>query len=426
MAKKKAPKKKKNKDNKELFWVVRMRIYPTDVQIQRLETWLESLRWLYNRSLRERKDAYSQNKRTITFKEQKSALPALKKECPDLKSVPSPAVQGCVKRLQTAFDNFFRRVKERKEGSRVKVGYPRFKKYGSYCSLSYPQAWMKQTDKEAGKVENKEIIKLCIPKDVSMDVSDKDFKAFWGSISFPKLGDVNIRVHRPIDWKKAKSVTIKKMPNGDWYACARMQITPVQPEKGKKKIVGIDLGLKELVTTSEGEYFPHPRCLKKSEEKLKCVQRKLSRHEKGSNNWEKQRQKVAKLHTKIKNQRMDFLHKLSFQLVKNYTHIVFEKLNILNMVKCKNFAKSILDAGWGKLVELTTYKSVMRGGSTIQVDPKYTTQDCSRCGERVPKALSERIHNCPKCGLKICRDVNAANNILHRAGMGQSPGRSSA
>ena len=400
-------KKKKDNNSEELLFTIRMRAYLSDVQNQRGETWNESLRWLYNRSLRERKDAYSQNKRTISYTQQQNALSALKKECPDLKKVFSGSVQDCLRRLQESYDGFFDRVEKKKQGTKIKVGYPRFKKFGSYRSFTFPQVWTKKNCKETNTSSFNETVKLRVPEGVSMDVPDKDFKAVWGTITLPKFGDIKVRVHRPIDWKKAKTVNLKKTPNGDWYVSVCIQATPIKPE-GKEKIVGVDLGLKELVTTSEGEYFPHPRCLKKSEEKLKCAQRKLSRKEKGSNNWEKQRQKVAKLHTKIKNQRMDFLHKLSFQLVKNYTHIAFENLNILNMVKCKNFAKSILDAGWGKLVELTTYKSVMRGGSVIQVDPKYTTQDCSRCGERVPKALSERIHNCPKCGLKMCRDVDAA------------------
>ncbi len=143
-------------------------------------------------------------------------------------------------------------------------------------------------------------------------------------------------------------------------------------------------------------------------------EKKLSRKEKGSNNWEIQRKRVAKVHEKVRNARRDFLHKLSRHLVNNYDYISFENLNVRELVQGSNLAKLILDAGWGTLITFATYKAVMAGASVVRVNPSYTTQDCSVCGFRVPKTLAERLHKCPECGTVMDRDYNASVNILQK------------
>ncbi|MFQ5796626.1 MAG: RNA-guided endonuclease InsQ/TnpB family protein, partial [Candidatus Bipolaricaulia bacterium] len=177
--------------------------------------------------------------------------------------------------------------------------------------------------------------------------------------------------------------------------------------------------------TSAGDYEDHPQFLRQSENKLKQEQRRLSRKQTGSKNREKQRVCLEKAHEKVKNQRLDFLHKLSRFLVSRYDTIVFEELYIPGLVQNPHLAKSILDAGWGTLIQLTTYKSVALGGKVVQVDPRYTSQRCSRCGAMVPKTLSVRVHSCAYCGLVLDRDENAARNIL-RVGQELSEPKSNA
>jgi putative transposase len=163
---------------------------------------------------------------------------------------------------------------------------------------------------------------------------------------------------------------------------------------------------------SDDSYVHYPKFLKQSEGKLKQQQRSLCKKEKGSVNYREQKRVLAKTHEHIANQRQDFLHKVSLWLVTTYAHIAFEELHIPGMVKNHKLAKAILDSGWGTLIRFVTYKSVMlRGNRTVTVNPAYTTQDCSRCGCRVPKTLSERMHQCPQCGLVLCRDTNAARTV---------------
>ena len=419
------------KNNNHTFEAVRFWTSPTKEQDALLGSWIEELRWLYNHALAERNVAWEQHKQTIRYRQQRDALPALKKQRPSLQSLPAQAVQDCLERLQHSFDNFFRRCKERKEGHSIKPGYPRFKKFGRYQSLTYTQVWRRQTS-DPKKPEYFEVCSLRFDPSDNPPTAEQKFAAVNAILYLPKLGELKIRVHRECDWKRAKRITLKKSASGRWYACICFETAEASPASHQGKEGGFDLGLKKLLATSDGQYFEHPHFLRKSEHKLKKEQRKLSKKrmwteevqgkklKKRSKNWEKQRKKVAKCHEKIKNQRFDFLHKLSLWLVLTYSVIVFEKLNILGLVKNHQLAKSILDAGWGTLVTFVTYKSVKPGAKVYQVDPRYTTQDCSRCGHRVPKTLAERLHKCPRCGLVMCRDQNAAINILHKVGLGQS------
>ncbi len=182
--------------------------------------------------------------------------------------------------------------------------------------------------------------------------------------------------------------------------------------------IGIDVGLKSLITLSDGQQIEPPKLLRRSENKLAKQQRCLSQKKKGSNNRNKQRIKVAKLHRKIRNQRQDFAHKVSRELVNAYDLIVFEKLQIQNMVKNHHLAKSISDAGWYQLIQFTKHKAEYAGKVVELVDPKNTTQNCSNCGNKVPKSLSVRTHKCPYCDLEMDRDVNAAINILNLSTVG--------
>ena len=179
--------------------------------------------------------------------------------------------------------------------------------------------------------------------------------------------------------------------------------------------IGLDVGIKEFAVLSSGEPIANPKYLQKSERKLKTIQRSLSRKKKGSKNRTKARLKVARQHEKVKNQRKDFHHRASSQLVWRYDKIVVEDLQIQNIVKNHNLAKSISDAGWGEFISMLTYKAESAGRTVEKVPPHGTTQECSRCGTIVKKNLSVRVHICPHCGLVLDRDHNAAINILQRA-----------
>jgi len=205
--------------------------------------------------------------------------------------------------------------------------------------------------------------------------------------------------------------------NGKYYASLSCEVeaTPLPLREGG---VGIDLGVKHLAITSEGEFYEHPQFLRESERELRQKQRAVSRKKKGSHRRKKAIRELANLHSHITNQRKDYAHKVSRKLVNQYGLIAFENLNVQGMVKNHHLAKSIADASWHQLVQYTTYKAEEAGRRVVLVDPKNTSQLCSNCGVIVPKPLSERVHRCGQCGYVQDRDVNAAQNILKRAQTG--------
>jgi len=358
------------------------RLYPTKTQQEILEKQLSLCQWLYNHFLEERKTFYKKNKTKISCYDQIKKIPKLKKDKPELNKVYSQTLQDVVRRLDKAFQNFFRRVKENKYGKNQKPGYPRFKGYWRYDSLIYPQKGFKLKDRK---------------------------------LSLSKIGFLKIRLHREIKGD-IKTLTIRRTLTNKWHACFSIQI---QQELSKKKevknIIGIDMGLNNFLITNKGEKIDNPRYLRKSEEKLSQIQRWHSRKKLKSKNRSKLRQKIARLHEKTTNQRLDFLHKLSSKLINNFQLIAFEKLNIKGMVKNKYLAKSISDASWARFLQQLRYKAEEAGIWAVEVNSKNTSQICSGCGNTVSKTLAVRIHKCPKCGLTIDRDVNAAKNILQLA-----------
>jgi putative transposase len=389
------PRKKGKPDNRNLQNIVyRYQAYLTPLQEFKLENWFYVLWDLYNSAIDERQRVYKSEKKSISYTEQQNRLPLLKKLEPIYRIVHSQVLQDCLWRVDRAYQKFFSDLERKRNGEKIKVGYPRKKKLRKYSSITYPQVW-------SGEVE---IIKL-------RPVNKK-----FALIYLPGIGDIKIRLHRPLNWQNARAVTIKRVPSGRWYVCITVAIEPPPVIKSNGRRTGIDLGVEKVITDSQGNFVEHPGFIYKAEQRIKKYQRDLARKQKGSNNYEKQRLKLAGAHERVKNQRLDFLHKLSLWLVFMYEYIAFENLKIPAMVKNHNLAKAILDAGWGTLIRLTTYKSVMlRGNSTVRVSPAYTTQDCSVCGYRVPKTLADRLHVCPECGVVIDRDHNAARNIEARA-----------
>ncbi|MDO9516936.1 MAG: transposase, partial [Methanosarcinaceae archaeon] len=287
------------------------------------------------------------------------------------KQVYAQILQNVLKRVDRSFKNFFNGY-----------GYPRFQGRNRYDSFTYPQSGFSITDE--------------------------------GKLKLSKIGDIKLIQHREIEGK-IKTCTIKRDVD-QWYVSFSVEMDNIPCTEMTGKSIGIDVGLKSLITLSNGEQIESPQFLRQSENKLARQQRNLSKKMKGSNNRNKQRIKVAKLHQKLGNQRKDFAHKVSRKLVNTYDLIVFEKLQIQNMVKNHHLAKSISDAGWYQLIQFTKHKAEYACKVVELVDPKNTTQNCSSCGKKVPKSLSVRTHKCPYCGLEMDRDVNAAINILKRVG----------
>lgn len=358
----------------------KFRIYPNKEQEARLLSWLETCRWIYNTALAQRKETWEREKRPVSRVEQQVWLKEAKKADKRLREIHSQVAQEVLFRVERAFAAFFRRVKNGEV-----PGYPRFKGKGRYKSITFTQFG-------EGK--------------------GASFQS--GKLRLSKIGLVKIKLHREIPGA-IKTVIVKRDATGKWWAIFAAEIELARPQAHTGPAVGLDVGLEKFAALSDGSVIENPRHLRKTEKRLKHAQRNLSRKAKGSRNREKARQKLARLHAKIHNQRRDFLHKQSRRLVETYGLIAVEKLNIKGMVKNHRLAKSISDAGWGEFMAMLEYKAAEAGTKLVKVSPSGTSQECSRCGMDVPKELSERIHCCPYCGLMLDRDVNAARNILKKA-----------
>jgi putative transposase len=231
-----------------------------------------------------------------------------------------------------------------------------------------------------------------------------------------KIGSCRIHLSRPIEGR-IKTCTIKREADG-WYVIFAVEENQCRffPKTGKR--VGIDVGVENFATLSNGEAIANPEYLRESERELKSAQRKVSRR---SNKRSKRRGKAVKLlakkHQKIARQRADFHHKTALKIVRGFDKIAVENLNIKGMVKNHRLAKSISDAGWSQFTEILTSKAESAGREVIKVNPSYTSQDCSKCGARVRKTLATREHRCLSCGLVLHRDHNAARNIEKRGAL---------
>jgi putative transposase len=349
------------------------RLKPSAKVIATFESWLALLCELYNAALQERRDAYRINHLSINYKAQANQLPEIKKDRPEFARIHSQVIQNALKRVESAFDGFFRRVRE---GQRP--GYPRFRSSSRYDSFTYPQSGFSLKGKK---------------------------------LQLSKIGKVTIHLSRPIEGE-IKTCMIKREADG-WYVVFAVEEPKKKAEPAPKESVGVDVGIESFATLSDDEAAPieNPQYFRGAEKNLKKAQRRVSRRVKGSEGRKKAARWLAKKHLKVKRQRRDFHFKEAGKLVAEYQSIKVEDLNIQGMVRNHHLAKSISDAGWAQFIMILTFKAEEAGRTVIKVNPAYTSQDCSRCGHRNSIRLATRIYRCSKCGLVIHRDRNGAKRI---------------
>lgn len=349
----------------------KFRIFPTAEQETLLAKHFGCTRYVYNHFLNERKEQYQADKKSDNYYKQAATLTKLKKEEDTkwLKEVNSQTLQFVLRSLDTAFLNFFR----------GNAKFPKFKSRKHKNTFTVPQF--------GTLVDNK--------------------------IHIPKFKDgIKVKLHREVKGKIGK-MNITKTPTGKYYVSILTEQEVKELPKTNKQ-VGIDLGLKDFVITSDNEKFKNNRYTKKYANQLKKAQQHLSRKQKGSNGFEKQKLKVAKIHEKIANSRLDALHKVSHQLVNQYDLIVCEDLNVKGMIKNHKLSKHIADASWGNFVTLLQYKCDWYGKELVKVNRFYpSSKTCVDCGWiNQELKLSDREWTCNSCGVIHDRDVNASRNIL--------------
>ena len=362
------------------------RLYPTPSQKRRLNDYLDACRWTYNWALDDRQVLYRYGKCSTGFCDQSKFLIELKKWKPSLEGVHVHVLQTILKRLDLAFQAFFRRIREGE-----KPGYPRFKGKDWFTSFSF---------KEEGN----------------------GFKLEGKRLRLSKIGRVRIRRHREIKGQ-IKTCILKRRADG-WYVLFGVETEPV-PKNTLNNPVGIDMGLNSFAVLSNGEKIKNPRFLKKVQTELKKQQRVYSRRKKGSAREAEAKELLAKSHLKVERCRKDFQCNIAADLVSRFNPLFVENLDIMGLVrkavedkkqhkKFRAKSENILDAAWGKFLQRLGSKAENAGSATIAIEPRGTSQECSGCGMVVKKGVEERTHSCPYCGLVLDRDENAARNILSR------------
>lgn len=340
---------------------------PTIRQCELLNKHIGGCRFIYNLALETKMMAYSGSKINLSAFDLMKQLSHLKQDNSWLKEINAQSLQQSIANMDLSFNNFFKGKSE----------FPKFKKKNSKQSFNIPQALYIKGDK----------------------------------ISFPKFREgISAILHRSVPGK-IKQATISRTNTNKYFIsilCDVNDDSPIKKQISFNYTVGVDLGIKTLIVTSDGKLFDNPKFLKKSLSKLKYIQRKLSVHK-----GKRTKHKLALIHEKITNQRKNFLHKTSIELIKSHDSIVIEDLNIKGMIKNHSLSQSVSDASWGELIRQLEYKAEWHGNNIIQINRFYpSSKSCSNCGFINQKlTLVDREWVCLSCGSLHDRDINAAINI---------------
>jgi putative transposase len=378
---------------------------PTRKQEAALNACLEDTRQLYNAALEERREAWRRGRHRVTFYSQHAQLKEIRADSPERYGRWSFSCErAAIRRLDRAFHAFFRRC-----AAGERPGYPRFKGRGWWDSIQW---------------------------------SAEKGGARWDSVPHPTItrvflhgvGHVRVHQHRPVKGR-VKTITAKR-EDGRWYVILSCDDVPAEPLEPIDAAVGIDMGVASFLTTSDGAHVPNPRHLAAAQERLAAAQQDLARKKRGSTRRKKAAAKVAKLHGKVRRQRLDHAHQTALALVRGHDLIVHEKLQVANMTARprprpdgnggyepngaaakSGLNKSIHDAGWGIFLRVLAAKAESAGRTVIAVDPRHTSLRCAQCGHTAAgNRASQAEFRCLACGHHVHADVNAARNIL-RAGL---------
>jgi putative transposase len=352
----------------------KFRLYPTTVQATQLNQHIGSCRFVYNWALDQKIKTYEQTGKSISRFDLNKLIPTLKASNVWLGEVNSQSLQGMTKQVESAFTRFFRE----------KIGFPKFKsKKNPIQSFPVPQHY------------------------------NVDFEK--NTIKLPKIEPIKAVFHRKFEGE-LKTATVSRTCKGHYYISILVENGKELPEKQKfsdSTTVGIDVGIKDFAVLSTGEKVENPKYLKNSLRRLKVLQKRVSRKQKGSKNRAKAKKRLAVLHDKITNQRNDFQNKLSFKLISENQAVVLETLNVKGMVKNHHLAQAISDSAWSSFVTKLEYKAEWFGKTVLRIgqfDP--SSKLCSVCGYHNKELqLKDREWTCPECKTKHDRDINAAINI---------------
>ena len=356
----------------------KFRLYPNANQARELGIMVETHRRLYNAALEQRKLAYETRGISLNYYAQANQLKELRADDPYQARTNFSSEQATLRRLDTSYQNFFRRCKQ---GSRA-PGFPRFKGRDHFDSVTFPTYG--------------DGIRL---KDNRLRVQH--------------VGAIRTKVHRAVEGT-VKTASIKREAD-KWFVVLSCDLGDVVVPPSTLPAGGIDVGLEVFLTTSDGQRIENPRYLKAEIPQLRRLQRATSRKNRGGRNRRKASRRVRVLHARVRNLRHEHHHQTALFLIRLYGLIGVEGLRVSNMLKNHSLARAISDAGWAGFVNVLRCKAERAGAEVVAVNPRGTSQECSGCGVEVPKKLGERWHTCPHCGLSLHRDENAARNILARA-----------